>query len=241
MISSDSPMRLCCIVTRDAFVWLAKMKFDVYEPIMDEKRRSLSFSEFIRTEYKAICYPEWNEVCKQRNGGKSYERIQYKDQANHWQVKYDRVPADVAPFERADNMIQMRTQKYKQWLNFDEPSDLTYVGSKQEFLDNTIHIRLDDLLSRDQTTTPKELQNKHIGEPLRNRCVPLNDEASFKEHVTYTKFDPVWDAKQIFDPIKEREEMLKLFSKEDINIVLSQLDLDFEMSIGYDYSYIQES
>jgi hypothetical protein len=215
------------------------MKSDVYEPMMDEKR-SLPFSEFIRTEYKAICYPEWNEVCKQRNGGKSYQRIPYQDQEKNWQVKYDKVPEDVIPFERADNVIQARTQKYKQWLNFDEPSDLTYVGSKREFLDNTLHVRVEDLIPQNQTHTSKNLQYKYIGEPLRERCVPLNDEGSFKEHVIYTKFDPVWDEKQVFDPIDERKKMLAMFSKEDINFVLSQLDLDFEKSIGYDYSYIHE-
>jgi hypothetical protein len=220
------------------------MKNDVYEPMMDPKR-SLSFSQFIRSKYEAICYPEWNEVCKKHNGGREYERIQYQDEEKHWQVRYDEVPEDVSPFERADNLIHARTLKYKQWLNVDEPSNLTYVGSRQEFLDNTLHVHVDDLIphhdeNTNYTQTSKELQNRYIGEPLRKRCVQLNDEESFEEHVIYTKFNPEFDKKQIFDPYEERKKMLALYSKEDLKFVLSQLDLNFEKSIGYDYRYVFE-
>lgn len=34
--------------------------------------------------------------------------------------------------------------------------------------------------------------------------------------------------------------LLEKYSKEDLRFVLSQLDLEFEKRIGYDYSYVYE-
>lgn len=43
-----------------------------------------------------------------------------------------------------------------------------------------------------------------------------------------------------YDPANERKILLKKFSKDDLRFVLSQLDLEFEKQIGYDYGYIRD-
>ena len=234
------------VVTRDAFVWLAKMKEDVYEPMFDPMRNQ-SFSDFIRSEYVSICFPENHKKCRKHNGGRTYHdtRRVYRE-GGKLNVRYDPVPKNVTPFERADNLVQARTMKYKQWLNIDEPDNRTYIGSRDEFVDNTLHVRFESIVplyeSSNGNSTSRELQNKFIGEPLRKRCIRIADEDTFEERVKYTKFNPKTDKKlkPKFDTFKERKKMLALYSKEDLRFVLSQLDLDFERSIGYNYDYVYD-
>ena len=86
-----------------------------------------------------------------------------------------------------------------------------------------------------------------MAEPLRERCVPLKDEDAFRGIGGYTKWNKKRHRKavqtekeQTFDAHAERTEMLSLYSKEDLRFVLSQLDLEFERSLGYDYAYVYE-
>ncbi len=39
---------------------------------------------------------------------------------------------------------------------------------------------------------------------------------------------------------QKKKKMLEMYSKEDLRFVLSQLDLEFEKQLGYDYSYVYE-
>ena len=43
-----------------------------------------------------------------------------------------------------------------------------------------------------------------------------------------------------FNANREKMHMLSKYSKRDLLFVLSQLDMDFEKQLGYDYSYIHE-
>ena len=42
------------------------------------------------------------------------------------------------------------------------------------------------------------------------------------------------------DVLNERKELLERYSIDDLRFVLSQLDMELEQRIGYDYSYIHE-
>ena len=44
---------------------------------------------------------------------------------------------------------------------------------------------------------------------------------------------------KIYDATREAQQLISMYSKEDMQFVLDQLDLDFERSIGYDYEYIK--
>jgi hypothetical protein len=147
------------------------------------------------------------------------------------------------PEKTADNLVQIRTQKYKQWLS-DDPANATYSGSKDSFLKNRIHLRLESLttdqrIDDNNGTHVKELQHRLIGDPLWDRCVLMAD--SFREVTSHT----TWNGNQKkdkskIDPLQEKKKMLEMYSKEDLRFVLSQLDLAFEKRLGYDYSYVYE-
>ena len=215
-----SENEILVIVTRDVFTWLPKMMNETYDPIMNGKRGE-GFSSFIRAEYANVCQPADPMFCKK-----------YKKKAS--------------PYETADNLVQIRTQKYKQWLS-DDPANATYSGSKDSFLKNRIHLRLESVesLSTDQRIddnndiSAKELQRRLIGDPLWDRCVLMAD--SFREVTSHT----TWNGNQKkdkskIDPLQEKKKMLEMYSKEDLRFVLSQLDLAFEKRLGYDYSYVYE-
>ena len=44
---------------------------------------------------------------------------------------------------------------------------------------------------------------------------------------------------KIYDATREAQQLISMYTKEDLQFVLDQLDLDFERSIGYDYEYIK--
>jgi hypothetical protein len=214
------------IVTRDVFTWLPKMMEQAYDPIMNRKRGQ-GISSYIRAEYGGICQPRKAKSCIEFNKNGSQ-------------------------YETAGNLIQIRTQKYKQWLS-DDPSGGTYIGSKDSFLKNRIHLRLESLTADqndDENGSPisnKELQRRLIGDPLRDRCVPMSD--SFREVTTHTnqwasdKERNIKEQKTNKNKInanQKKKKMLEMYSKEDLRFVLSQLDLEFEKQLGYDYSYVYE-
>jgi hypothetical protein len=77
------------IVTRDVFTWLPKIMKNAYDPIMNRKR-GLGFSKYLREEYGGICQPRSAPYCREFNKKKN------------------------SPYEKAANIIQLRTLKYKQ-------------------------------------------------------------------------------------------------------------------------------
>lgn len=232
-------------VTRDVFTWLPKMKMDVYDPYFDWARHS-NFSSFIRANYTAICQPITHSECKKINGRAKHTRHQSKNQTTgELIVSYE--PSEikgVKPFEVAENVIQIRTMKYKQWLNADGVDNGSYSGSKEKFLRNTIQVRLESLVQGNGPLngecTSKELHWKFVGALLQNRCVNVANEKEFVPKVEYTKWKVRGEPKKTFDSKKEHREMLDIYSKEDLRFVLSQLDLEFEKSIGYDYTYVYD-
>jgi hypothetical protein len=213
-----SENEILVIVTRDVFTWLPKMMNETYDPIMNGKRGE-GFSSFIRAKYANVCQPRHTNFCKKN----------YRKRA--------------MPYEKADNLVQIRTQKYKQWLS-DDPANATYSGSKDSFLKNRIHLRLESLttdqrIDDNNGTGAKELQRRLIGDPLWDRCVLMAD--SFREVTSHTKFrHPGQKENRKINPFQEKEKMLEMYSKEDLRFVLSQLDLAFEKRLGYDYSYVYE-
>ena len=212
------------VVTRDVFTWLPKMFEQAYDPIMNRKRGD-GFSSYIRAPYGGICQPRKAKACKEINKSGSQ-------------------------YETAENLIQARTQKYKQWLS-NAPNNSTYSSSEEIFLQNRIHVRLESLTAYqdgendENDVTAKELQRTIIGDPLSKLCVPMND--NFNEVTTHTN---QWAAEQggnVIDQKKRRNKvdvkqetmkLLSIYSKEDLGFVLSQLDLKFEKKLGYDYSYV---
>jgi hypothetical protein len=219
------------VITRDIFTWLPKMYKETYDSYMNSKR-NLGFSDFIRAEYGTAC----DESVIPR-------KLQSKWSCGEPKIKgrlITKLQAESpALIESAENIIQIRTQKYKQWLS-DNPDNATYTeGSKDAFLKNRIWTRLESLSDVDKVGTSPSMQKKSIGDALLNLCVPIR--MNFTEATEYTKWNTRHDVHaEAFDVNFEKKQMLVDYTKEDLRFVLSQLDLEFEKKIGYDYSYVYE-
>ena len=203
-----SENEILVVVTRDAFTWLPKMFRQPYDPIMAEKAKN-GFSSFLRAGYSAECQPA-RSLC----------------QKYHLQA---------SPHETAENIIQIRTQKYKQWL-----SDAPRNSNK-----NRVHLRLESLtIENDLSDNPvpaRALQQKLIINQLKDRCVQFQEKFKAVTSKTNRRWKSTDKEKEVFfSPNLEKKNLLKKYSKDDLRFVLSQLDLEFEKEIGYDYSYVYE-
>ena len=137
---------------------------------------------------------------------------------------------DTPSTEKADNIIQIRTQKYKQWLSQD-------IGYEK----NRHHLRLESLYLYTTNASATDVQSNFIGDPLNARCVPIiSGKHDFRAISDYTNWEKTKKVKG-FDPIVERESLLRHYSKKDLCFVMSQLDLAFEEEIlGYNYDYVYD-
>jgi hypothetical protein len=137
-------------------------------------------------------------------------------------------------------VIQIRTAKYKQWLS-DNPGIEAYTGDKENYLKRRMHLRLEDLTNTTSGLDTKTRQENAIVKPLTDRCVPSYDD--FQETIERTKWkgfmEKQWKGKE-YNADRERKMLLKRYTKEDLRFVLSQLDLEFERKIGYNYDYVYE-
>lgn len=227
---------LLLVVTRDVFTWLPKMYIETYDPEMKGKKKGKSFHEFIRLEYTARCQPRLDDPKKHL----STYQVEFCKKFYVEGIlngKYD--PGEVVA-EKAENVIQIRTAKYKQWLS-DNPGVEAYTGDKEDYLRRRMHLRLEDLTNTTDGMDAKARQENAFVKPLTDRCVPLYDD--FHETIERTKWKGFME-KQLhgkeYNPDRERKVLLKRYTKEDLRFVLSQLDLDFEKKIGYDYGYVYE-
>ena len=73
--------------------------------------------------------------------------------------------------------------------------------------------------------------------PVLRHCVVMNSYLSpilsKVKHFSKAK-------KTVHDPDAERKEMLAYYSKQELEFVLSQLDMEFEKKLGYNYDYVYE-
>jgi len=224
---------LLIVVTRDVFTWLPKMHKETYDTTFNKKIHHSEFKAFIEEPYTASCQPQHHvgmpteseyqdKFCRKLAGGRTW-----------FGVNEDKIIA-----ERATNVVQIRTEKYKQWLS-EDPGEEAYNGTKEDYLAKRVHIRLEDLIDVKYGKDVKERQEAVVGDKLQNQCVPIYDE--FTETNEALKWihelDPLANP---FNAEKEKHNMLKHYSKEELRFVLSQLDMEFEKKIGYNYDYVYE-
>jgi len=87
----------------------------------------------------------------------------------------------------------------------------------------------------------KEKQLRNIGDPLRERCVFAANDRLFRAITFHMTMKPGFNiAHPAIDPEEEKKELLKKYTKDDLQFVLSQLDLEFEKEIGYNYDYVYD-
>ncbi len=216
---------LLIVVTRDVFTWLPKMHRMSYDPEMNEKG-SKRFADFIRTDYTARCHPLPKDTKYRKQ---SHYQVPFCNAfAKTWSEKLFYDPNKVIA-ERALNVIQIRTQKYKQWLS-EEPSNEMFQGSRETFLKQRIHLSLENLTSHERKDV--------VGDELTSHCVPVYKE--FQDIIERTKWKGFKGSKEgrPYDSVKEKHKMLRKYSKTDLRYVLSQLDLEFERKLGYTYDYV---
>ena len=141
--------------------------------------------------------------------------------------------------ENAANLIHIRTAKYKNWLSND-PAIETYDGSsKEDFLRNRIHVRMEDLtIDNNDVDNVRTQQYKTVIEPAADRCVRVKEH--FESLLAHTKWKTRNADKRNFHYEVEKIQMLRYYSKAELRFVLSQLDMEFEESLGYNYDYVYE-
>ena len=218
------------VVTRDIFTWLPKMYRESYDEDMNNKSHRMTFSKFIRTGYTARCFPLPGPTNK-RHGKQSDYQVKFCSSIP--KSLYERITynPNKAIAETAPNLIQERTRKYKQWLT-EDPSDQTFEGSKDRYLQQRMHVSLEHVIA--------DGQHNVIGDELSKRCMPVYED--FRDVIERTKWEhstPKHPGKQ-FNVAKETELLLNRYTQEDIDFILSQLDLDFEKKLGYNYDYIRD-
>lgn len=230
---------LVIVQTRDVFTWLPKIFQESYDPEMRAKRRKVrTFAAYLKEEYTCRCQP----IQQQKKDGQSkYQKKFCKKIAKSlpwFGIGFD---PDKVIAERAKNVIQIRTEKYKQWLS-DDPDPIVYSdsSSKEQYLKNRIHVRLEDLASEHVSSyeEARDLQEKVVGDQLLNHCVPIYEH--FHEVVERTKWQGYTPRgkNRPFNPSKEKMAMLKRYSKQELRFVLDNLDMEFEKKLGYNYDYV---
>ena len=218
---------LLLVVTRDAFTWLPKIHMETYDDTFNPRKMHARFNNFIRMPYTAACQPmqirsKYQQAfCNKLAGNPFFAHDPHKIIA-----------------ERAQNVVQIRTEKYKQWLS-NEPGEEAYRGSKDDYLLKRVHVRLEDLSDERYGKTAKERQERLIADKLWKLCVPVNGD--FQETIERTKWEGDYRKRhqgRSFNTDKEKTALLKRYSKEELRFVLSQLDMEFEKKLGYDYDYV---
>jgi hypothetical protein len=252
-LNSESQMLI--VVTRDVFTWLQKMQKNTYDPFMNRytssnnnrtKKRvsnaiqSREMSKFLRVEYGALCQPQPHLM---KNGIQNEFCNEFRE-TKWWGWGED----EYLPSETARNVVQIRTEKYKQWLSDGLEDDIVHInGSKDLFIKNRLHVRLESLTFDKEDLVQNVEDNvavqwKVLGEPLLERCIPVAEH--FQAVVTHTKFDDKQTKGQKtgkeFDAARERKNLLRKYSKSDLLFILSQLDMDFEKKMGYNYDYVYD-
>lgn len=197
-----------------------------YDDTFNAKKVHARFNEFIRMPYTAACQPT-------QIRSKYQQAFCNKLAGNPF---FDQDPKNIIA-ERAKNVVQIRTEKYKQWLS-NEPGEEAYRGSKHDYLLKRIHVRLEDLNDERYGMTAKERQERLIADPLWKRCIPVHGD--FQETIEWTKWGRVRERHKgkSYNVNKEKKMLLKRYSKEELRFVLSQLDMEFEKKLGYNYDYV---
>ena len=126
----------------------------------------------------------------------------------------------------------MRTEKYKNWLS-GNPAVETYNG-----FDNRVHIRMEDLTDSSIHEDAAYRQLNTVIQPVSRHCVPMK--ADFSPVLARTKFPGYEANEKVYDSEYERKRLLSHYSKEEFRFVLSQLDMEFEKKLGYNYDYVYE-
>lgn len=238
-------------------------EFTSFEEVISFKKTNHSCLCYCRTDYVAQCHPtppkQLKRIMKARRGNmRSAMRIgnphgylhsrRNKKEPNHEYCKH--LAGDKEDFdpwgviaERAENIVQIRTQKYKQWLSND-PDKGTYSGSKEQFINNRILLKMEALTpdeSNDSEETRIALQQQFVADPIRKHCIEMYDDfvatfskGKFKATRSHQK------KKEKYDTSAETKRLMKMYSKSDILFILSQIDLEFEHQLGYDYDYVNQ-
>jgi hypothetical protein len=124
------------------------------------------------------------------------------------------------PMEQADNLMKLRTQKYRNWIDFLSPP-----GNETRKYQWSM-IRQEDLvglLNQEQTS-----------------------QAFFREHFIRTLFSTFrFVGKIVTNSMQSNhlagEEILRQYTTKELKFVLDNLDLDFEReTLGYDYQYVKD-
>lgn len=243
---------LLLVVTRDIFMWLPKFHRTTYcNKAMKGKQgvNSTTFSEFIRNPYQCECQP-------------TAKQMDMPERCLDYMKKCTGI------MESAPNPIQLRTAKYKNWLQdipigshppfFDFGQKSANIGSSEiDYNAYRYHLRYESLLEDSSSSDNKSnvsRQEKVIKEMMSRHCINQKSRRGRNIDFSEQEFQPIlshisYSAKKNriekreatkFSALEEMKEMLKVYTREDIKFVLEQIDSKFEAEVlGYTYDYVK--
>ena len=181
---------ITAVMVRDAFSWIVSMFYEPYNMIMNENTDN--FGIFLKSPYNATC---------------EHNIAYIKDNCLY-------------PMEQADNLLEMRTKKYKNWIDF-LSSPVNETKSYQWSI-----IRQEDLVGlHNQEQTTKTFFQHHC---IQSRSSKFKIVGKF---VT----------KSLQSNNVAHRDILNWFTIEELRYVLDNLDLKYEKdTLGYDYGYVVE-
>jgi hypothetical protein len=180
---------ILAVMVRDVFSWLVSMFYDPYNMVMLENTDQ--FGSFLKSSYNAICEQDIDYI---------------KDSCTF-------------PMEEASNLLELRTNKYRNWIDFlaspvNETSGHRWSIIRQEDL---VGLKNQERTARtffDDHCIPSRFKFKVVGKFVTNSLQPNN----IAQH-----------------------DILARFTIEELQFVLENIDLEYEKeTLGYDYDYVTD-
>jgi len=128
------------------------------------------------------------------------------------------------PFEAADNLIQLRMNKYRNWIDF-LSNPTTSNSTESRHIHRWSIVKQEDLAYPEQEQTILSFFKQHCISTLMPKFKPVHKIVTNSMQSNHAK----------------KEEILRKFTVEELHFVLFNLDRDFESrALGYNYRYVEE-
>lgn len=171
-----------------------------------------------------------------RNPGHAYalsmrlSKFLHEDWKDGCHEPFDYYPDCTYPFEEAENIIQLRTAKYKNWLG----NDTSFFAFNSTFPHETrSFLQYEQIL--------KFGQEQAIGSVLRKHGIEIKTGDNFEEFTNEVQMEGVrrLPKNKRFVPKDKMKILEKFYSLDDLRYILDNLDLEFERNVlKYSYNYV---
>ena len=191
------------VITRDVFTWLPKM----YKESYCHGSSPLAINKYMSSIEKG------NKKMDKRKAVNPFSSfIRHSYNCESWKGFLDR---------ETRNLVALRTSKYKNWLNSENPD----YFEQEHFGCSRAHLTYESIV---------EDQAKSVGDVLARFKMKKDNFDTVDNYVKFGKSN-----RKFYEPSTESI-LNKYYTVDDIKFVLSEIDLDFEANIlnrKYDYVF----